>query len=47
MRVVLSAALFTFVVMALFEITLTRRFYFAFLMCMYGLTAAQARGEQS
>lgn len=47
MRMVLSAALFTFVVMALFEITLTRRFYFAFLMCMYGLTAAQARGEQS
>lgn len=47
-RVVVLATMMTFIVMAFLEITLTRRFYFALLMGMYGLTAAHKnRGTSS
>lgn len=38
---VLIASIITFCLVALIEITLTRRFYFAFLAVMYGLSTAQ------
>lgn len=40
-RTMLMASMITFCLLALFEITLTRRFYFAFLAIMYGLCKAQ------
>jgi hypothetical protein len=39
-RAMLMASMITFCLLALFEITLTRRFYFAFLAIMYGLSKA-------
>ena len=42
-RAMLVASMITFCLLALFEITLTRRFYFAFLAIMYGLSKAQLR----
>jgi hypothetical protein len=42
-RAMLVASIITFCLLALFEITLTRRFYFAFLAIMYGLSKAQLR----
>lgn len=41
-RAMLMASIITFGLLALFEITLTRRFYFAFLAIMYGLSIAHA-----
>lgn len=43
MRAMLMASMITFCFLALFEITLTRRFYFAFLAIMYGLSIAHTR----
>lgn len=42
-RAMLMASMITFCVLALFEVTLTRRFYFAFLAIMYGLCRAQSK----
>lgn len=42
-RAMLTASMITFCLLALFEITLTRRFYFAFLAIMYGLCRAQTK----
>ena len=42
-RAMLMASMITFCLLALFEITLTRRFYFAFLAIMYGLCKAQTK----
>ena len=43
LRAMLMASMITFCFLALFEITLTRRFYFAFLAIMYGLSIAHSR----
>jgi hypothetical protein len=42
-QAMLVASIITFCLLALFEITLSRRFYFAFLAIMYGLSKAQLR----
>ena len=42
-RAMLGASMVTFCLLALFEITLTRRFYFAFLAIMYGLSKAHTK----
>lgn len=42
-RAMLVASMVTFCLLALFEITLTRRFYFAFLAIMYGLSKAHTK----
>lgn len=42
-RVMMLASIVTFCFVALFEVTLTRRFYFAFLAVFYGLCMAQTR----
>jgi len=42
-RTMLVASIITFCLLALFEITLTRRFYFAYLAIMYGLSKAQIK----
>jgi len=42
-RAMLVASVITFCLLALFEITLTRRFYFAFLAILYGLSKAQTK----
>lgn len=50
MRSMILASLMTFFVVAAFEVTLTRRFYFAYLMLFYGLALAQSsesRNEKS
>lgn len=42
-RALIVATMLTFCLVALFEVTLTRRFYFAMLVIFYGLSAAQSR----
>ena len=42
MRAMILASLMSFVVVAAFEVTLTRRFYFAYLALFYGLALAQS-----
>ena len=44
-RTLLLASMITFCLLALFEITLTRRFYLAFLVVMYGLARAQSEAR--
>ena len=46
-RAMLVASMITFCLLAIFEITLTRRFYFAFLAVMYGLCKAQTKETYS
>jgi O-antigen ligase len=49
-RTMILASMVTFILVALLEVTLTRRFYFAFLAFFYGLALAQtkeSRNEQS
>jgi hypothetical protein len=45
-RAMLVASMITFCLLALFEITLTRRFYFAFLAIMYGLSKAHIKESE-
>lgn len=40
-RMLILASMATFILAAVFEVTLTRRFYFAFLLLFYGLAAGQ------
>jgi hypothetical protein len=42
-RMLILASMATFILAALFEVTLTRRFYFAFLVLFYGLAAGQSK----
>ena len=42
-RMLILASMATFILAALFEVTLTRRFYFAFLALFYGLAAGQSK----
>jgi len=42
-RMLILASMATFILVAVFEVTLTRRFYFAFLMLFYGLAAGQPK----
>ena len=42
-RMLILASMATFILAAVFEVTLTRRFYFAFLMLFYGLAAGQSK----
>jgi O-antigen ligase len=49
-RTMILASMVTFILVALVEVTLTRRFYFAFLALFYGLALGQtkeSRNEQS
>ena len=42
-RMLILASMAAFILAAVFEVTLTRRFYFAFLMLFYGLAAGQTK----
>jgi O-antigen ligase len=43
-RTLILGSMISFSLLALFEITLTRRFYFAYLAIMYGMARAQSKG---
>lgn len=46
-RTLILASMATFVLAAIFEVTLTRRFYFAFLVLFYGLAASQSKEPEN
>ena len=46
-RMLILASMATFILAAVFEVTLTRRFYFAFLVIFYGLAAGQSKETEN